>query len=146
MDQTLHRVATKEREEVERTTKQKMARRHNREGGNHLDQESNRQTTMEDTDGGLHPAVVGQSLDERQDEFIFTTVLAMTARLACCLCYSNEGDGRPSVWKRFLKLSESVVLLTKYHGQSQFIPCVNTRTRYLKITDRSFFSVVRFSF
>ena len=36
-DQTLHRVATKEREEIKRTTKQKMARRHNREGGNHLD-------------------------------------------------------------------------------------------------------------
>ena len=36
MDQTLHRVATKEREEIKRTTKQKMARRHNREGGNHL--------------------------------------------------------------------------------------------------------------
>ena len=35
MDQTLHRVATKEREEIKRTTKQKMARRHNREGGNH---------------------------------------------------------------------------------------------------------------
>ena len=33
----MHRVAAKEREEVERTTKQKMARRHNREGGNHLD-------------------------------------------------------------------------------------------------------------
>ena len=37
VDQTLHRVATKEREEIKRTTKQKMARRHNREGGNHLD-------------------------------------------------------------------------------------------------------------
>ena len=33
----MHRVAAKEREEVERTTKQKMAKRHNREGGNHLD-------------------------------------------------------------------------------------------------------------
>ena len=33
----MHRVATKEREEVERTTKQKMTRQHNREGGNHLD-------------------------------------------------------------------------------------------------------------
>ena len=43
---------------------QKMARRHSQEGGNHLDQESNRQTTMEDTDGGLHPAVCGQSLNE----------------------------------------------------------------------------------
>ena len=64
MDQTLHGVATKEREEIKRTTKQKMARRHNREGGNHLDQENNRQRTMKDTDGGLHPAVDGQSLDE----------------------------------------------------------------------------------
>ena len=59
-------MATKEREEIKRTTKQKMARRHNKEGGNHLHQESNRQKTMEDTDGGLHPAVGGQSLDERR--------------------------------------------------------------------------------
>ena len=35
--ETLHRVATKEREETKGTTKQKMARRLNREGGNHLD-------------------------------------------------------------------------------------------------------------
>ena len=42
MDQTLHRVATKEREEIKRTTKLKMARRHNKEGGDHLEQESNR--------------------------------------------------------------------------------------------------------
>ena len=68
LNQTLHRVVTKEMEEIKRTTKQKMARRHNREGGNHLDQEGNRQTTMEDTDGGLHPAVDGQSLDEDEDE------------------------------------------------------------------------------
>ena len=46
MDQTLHRVATKEREEVKGTTK-KMARRHSKEGGNHLEQESNRQRTIE---------------------------------------------------------------------------------------------------
>ena len=65
MDQTLHRVATKEKEEIKRTTKQKMARRHSKEGGNHLDQESNRQKTMEDIDGGLHPAVDGRSLGER---------------------------------------------------------------------------------
>ena len=52
-------------EEIKRTTKQKMARRHNKEGGNHLDQESNRQKTMEDIDGALHPAVDGQSLGER---------------------------------------------------------------------------------
>ena len=65
MDQTLHRVATKEREEIKETTKQKMGRRHNKEGGNHLEQKSNRQTTMEDIDGGLHPPVDGQSLGER---------------------------------------------------------------------------------
>ena len=66
MDQTLHRVATKEREEIKRTTRQKMARRHNKEGGNHLEQESNRQRTMEDIDGVLHPAVDGQSLGESE--------------------------------------------------------------------------------
>ena len=38
------------------------ARRHNKEGGNHLEEESHRQKTMEDIDGGLHPAVDGQSL------------------------------------------------------------------------------------
>ena len=65
MDQALHRVTTKEREEIKRTTMQKMARRHNREGGNHLEQESNRQKVMEGIDGGLHPAVDGQSLGER---------------------------------------------------------------------------------
>ena len=64
MGLTLHRVVTKESEEIKRTTKQKMARRHNKEGGNHLDQESNRQKTMEDIDRRLHPAVDGQSLGE----------------------------------------------------------------------------------
>ena len=76
MDQTLHRVATKEREEIKGMTKQKMASRHNREGGNHLDWESNRQATTEDVAGGLHPAVDGQSLYEDEDEdtasYIFT--------------------------------------------------------------------------
>ena len=65
MDQTLRRVATKEREEIKRTTKQKMARRHNKEGGNHLEQESHRYKTTEDVDGGIHPVVGGQSLGER---------------------------------------------------------------------------------
>ena len=41
-----------------------MARQHNKEGGNHLEQKSNRQKAMEDIDGGLHPAVDGQSLGE----------------------------------------------------------------------------------
>ena len=62
---TLHTVPTKEREEIKRTTMQKMERRHNNEGGNHLEQESNRQKTMQDIDGGLHPAVDGQGLGER---------------------------------------------------------------------------------
>ena len=30
-----------------------------------MEQESNRQKTMEDIDGGLHPAVDGQSVGER---------------------------------------------------------------------------------
>ena len=58
----MHRVATKEREVIKRTTGQKMARRHSKEGGNHLDQESNRQKTTEDIDGGLHLVLDGQSL------------------------------------------------------------------------------------
>ena len=58
-------MATKEREEIEMATKQKMATGRNKEGGNHLEQESNRQKTMEGIDGGLHPAVDGQSLGER---------------------------------------------------------------------------------
>ena len=65
MDCTLHRVVTKEGEEIKRTTKQKMARRHSKEGGNHIEQESNRQRTKEGTDGGLHPVVDEQSLGER---------------------------------------------------------------------------------
>ena len=56
----------RKREEIKGTTKQRMARQHNKEGGNHLDQESNRQKTMEDIDGGLHPAVDEQSLGERR--------------------------------------------------------------------------------
>ena len=61
MDHTLHRVATKEREEIKGTTKQKIARRHWKEG-NHLEQESIRQKTTECIDGGLRPAVDEQSL------------------------------------------------------------------------------------
>ena len=61
----LHRVTTKEREEIKETTKQKMARRHSKEGGDHLEQESNRQKTMEGNDGGLHSAMYGQSLGEK---------------------------------------------------------------------------------
>ena len=65
MDQTPHRLATKEREEIKRTTMQNMARRHNKEGGNHVEQESNRQRATEDIDRGLRPELDGQSLGER---------------------------------------------------------------------------------
>ena len=65
VDQTLPRMATKKREEIKRTTKQTMARRHNKEGGNHLEQECKRQKTTEDIDGGLHLTVDGQSLGEK---------------------------------------------------------------------------------
>ena len=41
-----------------------MARRHNKEVGDHLEQEGNRRKAMEGIDGGLHPAVDGQSLDK----------------------------------------------------------------------------------
>ena len=64
MDQTLHRVAAKEREEIKRTTMQKMARRPSREGGEPPGPGKQQTDDNEDTDGGLHPAVDGQSLDE----------------------------------------------------------------------------------
>ena len=38
-----------------------MARRHSKEGGNHLEQVSYRQKTMEGTDGGLHPQWMGKA-------------------------------------------------------------------------------------
>ena len=57
VDPTLHKVTTKEREEITGMTTQKMARPHSKEGGNHLKQESNRPRTMKDIDGGLHPTV-----------------------------------------------------------------------------------------
>ena len=65
VNQTLHTVLTKEREEKKRRTMQKMARRHNKGRGNHLEPKGNRQRTMEDIDGGLHPAVDGQSQGEK---------------------------------------------------------------------------------
>ena len=62
VDRTLHRVTTKEREEIKRTTRQKIARRQSKEGGNHLEQESIAQKAMEGIAGGLHPVVDGQLL------------------------------------------------------------------------------------
>ena len=63
MDQALHRLATKEREKIKRTTKQRMESWHSK-GGNHLEQDGDGQTTMEGIDGGLHPAGDGQGLCE----------------------------------------------------------------------------------
>ena len=57
-------MATKERAEIKGPIKQKMARRHSKERGNHLEQESIRQKTMEGINGALHPTVDGQSLSE----------------------------------------------------------------------------------
>ena len=57
-------MASKEREEIKGTIKQKMARRHSKDGGNHLEQESIRQKTMEGTDRAPFPTVDGQSLSE----------------------------------------------------------------------------------
>ena len=54
-------MVAKEREEIKGMTKQKKARQHSEEGGNHLEQEINRQKAMEGIDGGLHPAMAGQS-------------------------------------------------------------------------------------
>ena len=65
MDQTQHRVTDKKRTEIKRTTKQKMARRHSKRGGNHLEQESIRQKTMQGANGGLYLAMDRQSLGER---------------------------------------------------------------------------------
>ena len=75
------------RPQIKRTTKQKMARQHNREGGEPPGQESNRQTTMEDIDGGLHPTVDGQSLDKDEDEEPSTTdgIPDLKKRLHFCL-------------------------------------------------------------
>ena len=73
---------------------QKMARRHNKEGGNHLKQESNRQKTVEDTDGGLHPAVDGHSLGERC-KFIFWLQWSKSSVPAvACLSIINAGRTR----------------------------------------------------
>ena len=64
------RPSVVQREKVSRSRIESLGfsmrqQRHSKEGGNHLEQESNRQKTMEGIDGGLHPAVDGQSPGER---------------------------------------------------------------------------------
>ena len=46
-----------------------------------MKQESNRQKTMEDIDGGRHPAVDGQSLGENERDSIYVKVHAYTTTL-----------------------------------------------------------------
>ena len=55
-----------ERAKIKRTTKQKVAGLHSKEGGDQLVRDSTRQTTMEGTDGQLHPAVDGRRLSEEK--------------------------------------------------------------------------------
>ena len=75
-------MAAKEREEIKGTTEQKMARRHIKEGGNQLEQKSNKQRTMEGTGGGLHPAVDGQSQGEDEGEVVVAAVAAAVVVVA----------------------------------------------------------------
>ena len=56
-DQAVHRLATQERDKIQRTTQQRAVGGLSNEGGNHLEQDSTGQTTVEGSDGGLHPAV-----------------------------------------------------------------------------------------
>ena len=65
-----------------------MARRYNKEGEDHLEQQSNRQRTMEDIDGGLHPAVGGQSLGKKKKKMLTSLSLfeqTWTFRLVCVI-------------------------------------------------------------
>ena len=61
VDQTLHRMTTKERKDIKGTIKQKLARWHIAR----KDETGKRQRTIEGVDGGLHPVVDGQSLGDR---------------------------------------------------------------------------------
>ena len=59
-------MTTKETEEMKGTTKSKMARRHSKEREKYLEEESNRQRTIEGIDGKhFHYATDGKSLGER---------------------------------------------------------------------------------
>ena len=64
IDQEVHRIVTKENEQIQRTAKQKVTGWHRKEKGNYPEQDSIGQTTVESTDWGLHPAVDGQRLSE----------------------------------------------------------------------------------
>ena len=83
-------------EVIKGTTKQKMARQHSREGGNHLEQESNSQKTMEGIDWGLHPAVDGQSLSQkwkvivRKKQLSTFTLFTPNCTLSCSSPWSSN--------------------------------------------------------
>ena len=57
-----------------------MAKRHSKEGRNHLEQESSRQRTMEGIGGGLEPAVDRQNIDEGEGEVQVLLYLNLTSR------------------------------------------------------------------
>ena len=62
-----------------------------KEGGYHREQESNRQKTMEGTDGGLHPAVDGQSPGERKVKEIAYQFIVSDLRPVNCYGYPKTG-------------------------------------------------------
>ena len=68
-----------------------------------MKQESNRQTKMEDIDGGLHPALDGQSLDEDEDRTRAGKIPMAQAGTKPQICrsqggrlnhYANEADSQ----------------------------------------------------
>ena len=65
MNQTLHGVVAKEKEQLKGTTKQKMARRHSIKGGNHLEQESINRRLLDAPVRGYILQGDGQSLGKR---------------------------------------------------------------------------------
>ena len=54
-----------------------------------MKQESNRQRTMEDIDGGLHPAVDGQSLGE--GEMVTLKIVSAVVITLHCVVFNNNG-------------------------------------------------------
>ena len=78
MDKAVHRMATLEREKIQRTIKHKVAGRQ-RKYDNYLEQDSTGHTTMEGTDRGLRPVVDGQRLskvkcDHHSDDFLLLSL------------------------------------------------------------------------
>ena len=88
-----------------------------KEGGILLEQESNRQKTMEDIDGRLHPAVDGQSLGERRKvkgerERQSRDPSPLCPEVLSRLSHTSDSDiGAPVATLQWLDLIESVLRL-----------------------------------